>query len=92
MRVLEAVPRGIERGLREPVRAREVDDDGVGRRFERSRPLVVEAAEDELRPGTGGLRVRDERRHVAVQARVEGACRLTGERVRAEGDELELRV
>jgi hypothetical protein len=90
--MLEAVPVGVERRVREPVRTREVDDDGVGRSLHPSRPLVIEAPEDELRAGTGGVRIRDERRNVAVQARVESACRPAGKRVRAKGDELELRV
>ena len=33
------------------MRAGEIDDDGLGRSVERGGPLVVEAAEDELRAG-----------------------------------------
>ena len=90
--MLEAVPLRIERGVVEPVRAREVDDDGVGRRLERRRPLVLEAAEDELGSGRERLVVRDERRQRAVQPRVEDARGRAGERVGAERDELQLRV
>ena len=92
VRVLESVPRRVERGLCQPVRAREIDDSGLGRSRERGSPLVVEAPEDELCAGAGSVRIRNERRHVAVQAWVESARRLTGERIRAEGDERELRV
>ena len=76
-RMLEPVPLRIERGVVEPVRAREVDDDGVGRRLERCRPLVLEAAEDELGAGRERLVVGDERRQRAVQARVEHARGLS---------------
>ena len=58
--MLEAVPRRIERWVREAVRAREVDDDGVDRSLERGGPLVVEAPEDELRAGIDSVRVLDE--------------------------------
>ena len=90
--MLEAVPGGIERGVVEPVRAGKVDHDGVRRRLERGRPLVVEAAEDELRTGPERLVVGDECRQRAVQAWVEDARGRAGERVGAERDELELRV
>ena len=40
LRVLEAVPLRIERGVGDPVRAGEVDDDAVGRRIERRGALV----------------------------------------------------
>ena len=74
------------------MRAGEIDDDHVGVRVQQRRPLVVEAAEDQLRACRDGGVVRDERRHVAVQPRVEHARTLAGERVGAERDELELRV
>jgi hypothetical protein len=90
--MLEAVPGRIERGIREPVRAREIDEDGVGRSCERGSPLVLEAAEDELGAGRKRHLVRRERGQRSVQARVEHARRRAGERVGAQRDELELRM
>ena len=72
--MLEAVPGGVERGVGEPVRAGEVDDDRAGGRLERRGPLVLQAGEDELRAGRESLVVARERRQGAVQARIEGAC------------------
>ena len=94
-RVLEPVPLGVGAGG-EPVRAGEVDDDGVRGRLELGGGLVVEAAEDEL--GTGGerLAVRDEGRQravaVAAESGIERRDRPSRERLRPERDELQLRV
>ena len=94
-RVLEPVPLGVGAGG-EPVRAGEVDDDGVRGRLELGGGLVVEAAEDEL--GTGGerLAVRDEGRQravaVAAESGIERRDRPSRERLRPDGDELQLRV
>ena len=71
---------------------REVDDDGVGRGLERGGALVVEAAEDEVGARRERGLVVDERRQAAVEARVERRRGRAGERVRAERDELELRM
>ena len=71
LRMLEAVPLGVERRVAEAMRAGEVDDDLGVRRLERGRLLVPEADEDDVRAGRERLGVRDERRQVAVQARVE---------------------
>jgi hypothetical protein len=90
--MLEAVPSGVERGVVEPVRTGEVDDDGARRRLERRRLLVAQACEDDLGARRERLRVRDERRQVPVQPDVERRGTSPRERVGAEGDELELRV
>ena len=91
-RVLPAVPLRIERGVPEPVGARKIDDDRTGGRLERRRPLVAETEEQQLGArGPRGL-VRDEGRQRAVQPDVERRGRLTGERVRAERHDLELRM
>ena len=71
--MLEAVPLGVHVGIGEPVRAREIDDDSVYGRHQHCRPLVLEAAEDELRSGRERLLVGDERGQRPVQARVEDA-------------------
>src|SRR5581483_2504265 len=89
--VLEPVPLGIER-RREPVRAGEVDDDGIRRRLEGGGALVPETEEEDVRAARGRLRVRDERGQRAVQAHVERRRALPRERVRAEGGDLELRM
>jgi len=71
------------------VRAREIDDDGVGGRLERSRPLVPETEEEDVGPGRRSLRVRDERRQRIVEAGVERGRGRARERVGAERDHLE---
>ena len=94
-RVLEPVPLGVGVGG-EPVRAGEVDDDGVRGWLELGGGLVVEAAEDELRAGLERLAVRDERRQravaVAAEPGVERRDRPARERLRPDGDELQLRM
>ena len=90
--MLEAVPGGVERGVREAVGAGEVDDDRAGRRLEHRRALVAEAGEDDVRAGRERLLVRDEGRQRAVQPDVERRGRLARERVGAEGHDLELRM
>ncbi len=90
--MLEAVPGGIEGGVLEPVRAGEVDDHGAGRHPERRGALVVEAAEDELRPARERLLVRDEVRHAGAEPRVQHPRSPAGQRVRPERDEVERRV
>ncbi len=74
------------------MRAGEVDDDTVCGRLERRGALVREAPEDDVGTARGGLVVRDERgqRPVAGKARVERDRGLTGRRVGAERDRLEL--
>ena len=54
--------------------------------------IVAEAGEDDVGAGGERLLVRDERGQRAVQADVERGGRAAGERVRAEGDDLELRM
>jgi len=72
--------------------AGQVDDDRARRRLEGGGLVAVEAEEEEVRPGGGRAVVRRERRQAAVEPRVERGRRPAGERVRAEGDRLELRV
>ena len=75
--MLEAVPRGVVLGAPEPVRARQVDDDGVGRRHECGRALVVEAAKDEVWAGvaSAAASVTKFGRLELLEARVERAQR-----------------
>ena len=51
--------------------------------------VAVEAEEEDVRAGGGGLGVRRERGEGAVEPRVERGRRPAGERVRAERDRLE---
>ena len=94
--VREAVPGVVLAGVRQPVRTREIDDDAAGGSVELGRLLVGQA--DDRHVGLAGERgrVRDQPRHapaaVPVQARIEGACVLTGQRVGPDRVELELRV
>ena len=90
--MLEAVPLRVERGVLQPVRPGEIDDDRTGRRLERGRPLVAEAEEDELRARGGRLVVPDEGRQRSVQPDVERRGGRARQRVGAEGHDLELRV
>jgi hypothetical protein len=95
-RVLEAVPGLVLRRIGEPVSAREVDHDAASRGLESSGVLVRQAEEGHV--GLAGERrgVRDQPRDalaaVAVETWVEGGRILSGERVRADGIELELGV
>ena len=72
------------------MRTREINHDRTRGRFERGRPFVAEAAEDE--PAAGGERpvVGDERRHVGPEARIERRGGFAREGVGAQRDELEL--
>src|SRR3954471_20395234 len=92
--MLEAVPLRVERRVRDPVRARQVDDHAVGRRLELGGAPVRGEEEDDARAAPQRLVVRDEHRQrsVAREARVERGRRLSGLRVGAERDRLELRV
>src|SRR5207244_4881787 len=74
------------------VRAREVDDDRVVRRLEGRSVLVAEADEEHVGAARQRVGIRDECRQRAVQPDVESGCRLVGQRVRAERDDLEVRV
>src|SRR5260221_625358 len=89
-RMLEAVPLRVETRVAETVCAGEVDDDVGVRRLERGGLLVPEADEDDVRARGEGLAVRDERRQVAVQTRVQRRRSPAGERVGSERDRLEV--
>jgi hypothetical protein len=69
----------------QPMRTGEVDDHRAGRRVQRGRRFVVQAAEDELGPGRTRLLVRDEAGKgpvaVAGEPRIERARGLPGQRV-----------
>ena len=90
-RVLPAVPLRVGRRL-QTVCTGEVDDDGVRRRLDLRSALVAEAEEDQVGSGGERLRVRRKGRQLAVEAHVESSRRLSCQRVRAERDDLELRV
>src|SRR6478736_7978434 len=89
--MLEPVPLRVERRV-EAVRAGEIDDDCTGRRDERGGALVAETEKEDVGAARGCLLVRDEGGQRAVQPDVEGGGRRACERVRAESDDLELRV
>jgi hypothetical protein len=72
------------------VPTREIDDDRVHRRLEGGSLVVPEAQEEDVGAACQRFRVLDERGQRAVEAEVEGRRRLAGERVGAEGDDLEL--
>src|SRR6185295_13824281 len=78
------------------VSARQVDDDAAWRRLEARGFLVREAEERDVGSRMERSLVRDEPRHAAPavppEAGIEGRGRLAGERVRAEGIQLEGRV
>ena len=91
MRVFEPVPLCIARGVREPVRTREIHDDRVDGRHERGCPLVAEATENDVRARRECVVVRDEWRQVeASQPRIEHVSAPAGKRFRAERDEFQL--
>jgi hypothetical protein len=90
-RVLEAVPLRI-RGRRESVRARQIDDDAVASDLRRRRRLVVETQERQRRCGIDRLLLTHEGRQRSVEPDVESRRGRTGERVRAEGHDVELRM
>ncbi len=87
-----AVPRLGNGRIGQPVRPREVDHDGVGRRLECGGGLVREAEEEHVGVTRRGSRIRDERRQRAVETRVEATGRLPGERLGTERDELQVGV
>src|SRR5262249_51069880 len=87
----EAVPALRERLVGEPVHAPEVDHDRVvAGRLERCGLLVAEAEEDHVRSARGRLDVRREHRNAPVERWMERVRGPSGERVRAERDQLEL--
>ena len=91
--VPEAVPGLIASGVAQTVCTRQVDDDSLLRCVDRSRSLVRQADDRDLGPVGESCIVRDEVRHrSAAETRVEGRRRAAGERVGADGDEVERRV
>ena len=74
------------------MRAGEIDDDRGCGRIEPCGPVVRETGEHDVGAGGERLVVRDEARQRAVQAVIERGCGLTGERIGAERDDLELRM
>ncbi len=78
------------------MRAGKIDHDPARRRVDRRRPFVREAEEDHVGSGRKGRVVRDEARHatpaVAPEPRVERRRGVAGERVGAEGVQLEGRM
>ena len=91
--MLEAVPRLVDLRISETVRTGEIDDDAARGRRDRCGLLVAETEEDDVGATRQRRVVRDEAGDpappVSAEPRVERVRGPPGERVRAEGIELE---